>query len=41
MQNKYPRYIKICSIYILGLEFTWSIGNPMWFVQEIKNMKEE
>lgn len=41
MENKYPRYIKIFSIYLLGLELTWSIGNPLWFIKEIKMIGEK
>jgi len=41
MENKHPRYIKIFSIYILGLELTWNIGNPIYLFQEIRNIRVE
>ena len=35
----YPKYINIFSIYIFGLSFSISIGNPMWFIQEYRKQK--
>lgn len=41
MENKYPRYINILTIIILDFEFSFKVGNPLWFVQEFKNLKGE
>lgn len=39
--NKYPRYITVFSITILGMTLSYQIGNPLWFIQEFKNIREE
>ena len=41
MENKYPRYINVLTIIIFDCKFSWKIGNPLWFVQEFKNLKGE
>lgn len=38
--NKHQRYINILSIKIFDISFSLGIGNPMWFVEEFKNLKE-
>ena len=37
--NKHERYINIITIRILDFEFSFKLGNPMWFIQEFKNLK--
>lgn len=39
MENKHPRYVNVLTIIIFNLEFSFKIGNPMWFVHEFKNLK--
>lgn len=38
--NKYKRYIKIFGIQIFGIKLSYSIGNPLWFIQEFKNIHQ-
>ena len=39
--NKYSRYITVFSITIFGMTLSYRIGNPLWFIQEFKNIREE
>lgn len=41
MENKYPRYINVLTIIIFDCKFSFKLGNPMWFIQEFKNLKGE
>lgn len=40
MENKYPRYINILTIRILDFEFSYKMGNPLWFIEEFRKLKE-
>lgn len=35
--NNYKKYIKIININLFKCKIDLKIGNPMWFVKEIKN----
>ena len=37
--NKSPRYINIITIELFTFKISFKIGNPMWYIKEIKNMK--
>ena len=39
--NKHARYIQVFDITIFNTTITLSLGNPKWFIQEIKNMIKE
>lgn len=39
--NKYQRYINIITIEILTFSISFKIGNPMWFIEEFKNLKRK
>lgn len=37
--NKHLRYINFITLKIFSFEISIKIGNPMYFIQEFKNMK--
>lgn len=39
MENKHRRYINILTIIIFNCEISLKIGNPLWFIQEFKNLR--
>lgn len=37
--NKSSKYINILTIELFSFKISLKIGNPMWFIRQIKNMK--